>query len=93
MQQREQQPFLHQDLSSWNMSLQAVDLNSELVCVHDSARPLVSSRDIEKVLKDGWLNEAVVLGVPVKATIKEVTTPDDLLLPERILSMSPGESS
>ncbi|KAF3965685.1 hypothetical protein CMV_010146 [Castanea mollissima] len=72
MQQREQQPFLHQDLSSWNMSLQAVDLNSELVCVHDSARPLVSSRDIEKVLKDGWLNEAVVLGVPVKATIKEI---------------------
>ncbi|KAL0012978.1 hypothetical protein SO802_000047 [Lithocarpus litseifolius] len=151
--------------------LQAVDLNSELVCVHDSARPLVSSGDTEKVLKDGWLNGAAVLGVPVKATIKEansesfvvrtldrktlwemqtpqcciitlflqvikpellkkgfelvnreglevtddvsivehlkhpvyisegsytnikVTTPDDLLLAERILSMSPGESS
>ncbi|KAL4625152.1 hypothetical protein ACB092_05G003800 [Castanea dentata] len=142
--------------------LQAVDLNSELVCVHDSARPLVSSGDTEKVLKDGWLNGAAVLGVPVKATIKEanhesfvvrtldrktlwemqtpqvikpellkkgfelvnreglevtddvsivehlkhpvyitqgsytnikVTTPDDLLLAERILNMSPGESS
>ncbi|KAK4605509.1 hypothetical protein RGQ29_013531 [Quercus rubra] len=142
--------------------LQAVDLNSELVCVHDSARPLVSSGDTEKVLRDGWLNGAAVLGVPVKATIKEansesfvvrtldrktlwemqtpqvikpellkkgfelvnreglevtddvsivehlkhpvyitegsytnikVTTPDDLLLAERILSMSPGESS
>ncbi|XP_065627471.1 2-C-methyl-D-erythritol 4-phosphate cytidylyltransferase, chloroplastic [Quercus suber] len=142
--------------------LQAVDLNSELVCVHDSARPLVSSGDTEKVLKDGWLNGAAVLGVPVKATIKEansesfvvrtldrktlwemqtpqvikpellkkgfelvnreglevtddvsivehlkhpvyitegsytnikVTTPDDLLLAERILSMSPGDSS
>ncbi|XP_030955539.1 2-C-methyl-D-erythritol 4-phosphate cytidylyltransferase, chloroplastic [Quercus lobata] len=142
--------------------LQAVDLNSELVCVHDSARPLVSLGDTEKVLKDGWLNGAAVLGVPVKATIKEansesfvvrtldrktlwemqtpqvikpellkkgfelvnreglevtddvsivehlkhpvfitegsytnikVTTPDDLLLAERILSMSPGESS
>nr|POE57718.1 2-c-methyl-d-erythritol 4-phosphate cytidylyltransferase, chloroplastic [Quercus suber] len=115
-----------------------------------------------QVLKDGWLNGAAVLGVPVKATIKEansesfvvrtldrktlwemqtpqvikpellkkgfelvnreglevtdevsivehlkhpvyitegsytnikVTTPDDLLLAERILSMSPGESS
>ena len=30
---------------------QAVDLNSELVCIHDSARTLASSGDIEKV----WL--------------------------------------
>ncbi|GMY29109.1 2-C-methyl-D-erythritol 4-phosphate cytidylyltransferase, chloroplastic isoform X1 [Fagus crenata] len=131
--------------------LQAVDLNSELVCIHDSARPLASSGDIEKVLKDGWLNGVAVLGVPVKATIKKansdsfvvktldrktlwemqtpqeghcteglevtddvsivehlkhpvyvtegsytnikVTTPDDLLLVERILSMSSRESS
>ncbi|MBA0839294.1 hypothetical protein Goarm_005038, partial [Gossypium armourianum] len=75
--------------------LQAVDLNSELVCIHDSARPLVRSGDVEKsltvmvdisvftsflidvlgfvmqVLKDGWLIGAAVLGVPVKATIKE----------------------
>ncbi|MBA0662247.1 hypothetical protein Goklo_006411 [Gossypium klotzschianum] len=29
--------------------LQAVDLNSELVCIHDSARPLVRSGDVEKV--------------------------------------------
>ncbi|KAB1208638.1 2-C-methyl-D-erythritol 4-phosphate cytidylyltransferase, chloroplastic [Morella rubra] len=96
--------------------LQAVDLNSELVCIHDSARPLVLSGDIEKVLKDGRLNGAAVLGVPVKATIKEansqsfvvrtlnrktlwemqtpqVTTPDDLLLAERIMSMASGDSS
>ncbi|KAG8491032.1 hypothetical protein CXB51_014172 [Gossypium anomalum] len=131
--------------------LQAVDLNSELVCIHDSARPLVRSGDVEKVLKDGWLIGAAVLGVPVKATIKEansdsyvvktldrktlwemqtpqrivgnqqeglevtddvsivehlkhpvyvtegcytnikVTTPDDLLLAERILNMSSAE--
>lgn len=51
--------------------LQAVDLRSKLVCIHDSARPLVSSGDISKVLRDGWLNGAAVLGVPVKATIKE----------------------
>ncbi|KAK4749981.1 hypothetical protein SAY87_027430 [Trapa incisa] len=51
--------------------LQAVDENSELVCIHDSARPLVLPGDIEKVLKDGWENGAAVLGVPVKATIKE----------------------
>ncbi|PNY17466.1 2-c-methyl-d-erythritol 4-phosphate cytidylyltransferase chloroplastic-like [Trifolium pratense] len=49
----------------------AVDSNSELVCVHDSARPLVLHEDVKKVLKDGLLNGAAVLGVPVKATIKE----------------------
>ncbi|KAK8514294.1 hypothetical protein V6N13_063190 [Hibiscus sabdariffa] len=54
--------------------LQAIDLNSELVCIHDSARPLVTSGDVEKVLKDGWLIGAAVLGVPVKATIKETNT-------------------
>ncbi|PSS21671.1 2-C-methyl-D-erythritol 4-phosphate cytidylyltransferase [Actinidia chinensis var. chinensis] len=54
--------------------LQAVDLKSELVCIHDSARPLVTSGDVKKVLKDGWLNGAAVLGVPVKATIKEANS-------------------
>lgn len=54
--------------------LQAVDSNSELVCVHDSARPLVLQEDVKKVLKDGLLNGAAVLGVPVKATIKEANT-------------------
>lgn len=28
---------------------QAVDLNSELVCIHDSARPLVTPGDVKKV--------------------------------------------
>ncbi|RHN65147.1 putative 2-C-methyl-D-erythritol 4-phosphate cytidylyltransferase [Medicago truncatula] len=51
-----------------------VDPNSELVCVHDSARPLVLQEDVKKVLKDGLLNGASVLGVPVKATIKEANT-------------------
>lgn len=51
--------------------LQAVDRQSQLVCIHDSARPLVTAKDIEQVLKDGWVNGAAVLGVPVKATIKE----------------------
>ncbi|MED6208818.1 hypothetical protein PIB30_048736 [Stylosanthes scabra] len=49
----------------------AVDSNSQLVCIHDSARPLVLSEDVKKVLKDGLLIGAAVLGVPAKATIKE----------------------
>uniref|UniRef100_A0A224XBZ9 2-C-methyl-D-erythritol 4-phosphate cytidylyltransferase, chloroplastic n=1 Tax=Hypericum annulatum TaxID=708052 RepID=A0A224XBZ9_9ROSI len=51
--------------------LQEVDSNSALVCVHDSARPLLLSADVQKVLKNGAENGAAVLGVPVKATIKE----------------------
>ncbi|KAK1402408.1 2-C-methyl-D-erythritol 4-phosphatecytidyltransferase [Heracleum sosnowskyi] len=50
---------------------QVVDPNSTLLCIHDSARPLVSSSDTKKVLIDGWLIGAAVLGVPAKATIKE----------------------
>ena len=29
--------------------LQAIDPTAELVCIHDSARPLVLSQDVEKV--------------------------------------------
>ncbi|XP_054803739.1 2-C-methyl-D-erythritol 4-phosphate cytidylyltransferase, chloroplastic isoform X2 [Prosopis cineraria] len=118
---------------------QAIDPNSELVCIHDSARPLVLARDVKKVLIDGLSIGAAVLGVPVKATIKEVikpellrkgfelvnsgglevtddvsivehikhpvyitegsytnikvTTPDDMLLAERILNLNSEESS
>ncbi|KAM7481956.1 hypothetical protein LguiB_006539 [Lonicera macranthoides] len=54
--------------------LQAVDLKSELVCIHDSARPLVSSEDVKKVMKDGLSVGAAVLGVPAKATIKEANS-------------------
>ncbi|KAI4367388.1 hypothetical protein MLD38_023131 [Melastoma candidum] len=51
--------------------LQEIDWESELVCIHDSARPLILRGDVEKVLKDGYRIGAAVLGVPVKATIKE----------------------
>nr|ABB88837.2 4-diphosphocytidyl-2-C-methyl-D-erythritol synthase [Stevia rebaudiana] len=51
--------------------LQSIDLASELVCIHDSARPLVTSGDVLKVLNDGLRVGASVLGVPAKATIKE----------------------
>ncbi|XP_066307775.1 2-C-methyl-D-erythritol 4-phosphate cytidylyltransferase, chloroplastic-like isoform X3 [Miscanthus floridulus] len=51
--------------------LQEIDGDSELLCVHDSARPLVSSED---VLEDAAVHGAAVLGVPVKATIKEANS-------------------
>ncbi|KAK9213712.1 hypothetical protein WN944_005697 [Citrus x changshan-huyou] len=54
--------------------LQEVDFNSELVCIHDSARPLVLSKDVQKVLMDALRVGAAVLGVPAKATIKEANS-------------------
>lgn len=54
--------------------LEAIDLNSKLVCIHDSARPLVLTSDVEKVMKDGKRIGAAVLGVPAKATIKEANS-------------------
>ncbi|KAM0925916.1 hypothetical protein ACQ4PT_003809 [Festuca glaucescens] len=54
--------------------LQEIDGDSELACVHDSARPLVSSEDVKKVLEDAAVHGAAVLGVPVKATIKEANS-------------------
>jgi 2-C-methyl-D-erythritol 4-phosphate cytidylyltransferase len=43
----------------------------ELVCVHDSARPLVTVECVRNVLLDAREYGAAVLGVPSKATIKE----------------------
>ena len=43
----------------------------ELVAVHDSARPLVTIKEIVDVVKDAKECGAAVLGVPCKATIKE----------------------
>jgi 2-C-methyl-D-erythritol 4-phosphate cytidylyltransferase len=51
--------------------LNEIEPSAKLVCVHDSARPLVLAKDIRKVLKDAAIHGAAVLGVPVKATIKE----------------------
>ncbi|CAM6093150.1 unnamed protein product [Calypogeia fissa] len=51
--------------------LEEISKSAKLACIHDSARPLVLPKDILKVMKDAWTTGAAVLGVPVKATIKE----------------------
>ncbi|KAJ7564096.1 hypothetical protein O6H91_02G001600 [Diphasiastrum complanatum] len=51
--------------------LQEISNDARLACIHDSARPLILSKDVQKVLMDAWIHGAAVLGVPVKATIKE----------------------
>eukprot|EP00798_Chlamydomonas_sp_ICE-L_P031693 gene31694-6897_t len=52
--------------------LQEISPTSELVAIHDSARPLTTPADAAKCFMDGWTVGAAVLGVPVKPTIKEV---------------------
>lgn len=41
------------------------------MCIHDAARPLVTPDEITRVLQDGIDHGAAVLGVPMKATVKE----------------------
>eukprot|EP00878_Enallax_costatus_P005138 GHUV01005401.1.p1 GENE.GHUV01005401.1~~GHUV01005401.1.p1 ORF type:complete len:356 (+),score=96.32 GHUV01005401.1:60-1070(+) len=52
--------------------LQQISSSSEIVAVHDSARPLVTAADAYQCMLDGFVVGAAVLGVPVKPTIKEV---------------------
>lgn len=55
--------------SVWN-GLCRISEKSELVCVHDSARPLLRKEHCLAVLREAHLHGAAVLGVPVKNTIK-----------------------
>eukprot|EP00899_Mesostigma_viride_P007067 jgi/Mesvir1/16361/Mv18109-RA.1 len=51
--------------------LQAASPAAKLVCVHDSARPCITHKDAANVIRDAYKSGAAVLGVKVKATIKE----------------------
>lgn len=52
-------------------ALQKVDPEASLVCIHDAARPLVTKSCVRKVISDAEEHGAAVLGVPMKATVKE----------------------
>jgi len=43
----------------------------KLVAIHDAARPLVTTEEVLDCLNDGLKHGAAVLGVPMKATVKE----------------------
>ncbi|WP_024861463.1 2-C-methyl-D-erythritol 4-phosphate cytidylyltransferase [Ruminococcus flavefaciens] len=49
-----------------------ISKDTELVAIHDGARPLVKPEHIEKVIKDASVFGGATLGVPVKDTIKTV---------------------
>jgi 2-C-methyl-D-erythritol 4-phosphate cytidylyltransferase len=55
--------------------LEALDEATEIVAVHDAARPLVTEDEVEAVLEAARIRGAATLGVPVKDTIKRVKHP------------------
>ena len=53
--------------------LESLDADCEVVVIHDGARPFVSSRLIDQCVEMAFEKGAVVVGVPVRDTIKVVT--------------------
>ncbi|MEW6170716.1 MAG: 2-C-methyl-D-erythritol 4-phosphate cytidylyltransferase [Candidatus Omnitrophota bacterium] len=51
-------------------ALSEVDKDTDLVLIHDTARPCLKKSDLKKIIKAGIKFQAAVLGVPVKSTIK-----------------------
>ncbi|MBU1727154.1 MAG: 2-C-methyl-D-erythritol 4-phosphate cytidylyltransferase [Candidatus Omnitrophica bacterium] len=54
--------------------LKAVDAAADLVLIHDSARPFIDKKMVLSVIKEADAFGAAIVGVPVKATIKKVTS-------------------
>jgi len=55
-------------------ALKKISSQSQLVLIHDSARPFIKFREISALLAQARSSGAAILGVPVKATIKQVTS-------------------
>ena len=51
--------------------LQKVDTSTDIVLVHDGVRPLISCHLIERVINQAKEYKAVVLGIPMRETVKE----------------------
>lgn len=52
--------------------LKEVDLDTDLVAIHDGVRPLLSSRDLSNCIKEACLHGAAILAVPASDTVKEL---------------------
>lgn len=53
--------------------VKCISKETELIAVHDGARPLVKPEHIERTIKDASVFGGATLGVPVKDTIKTVS--------------------
>jgi 2-C-methyl-D-erythritol 4-phosphate cytidylyltransferase len=63
--------------------LQVIDADTQIVVVHDAARPLIDVATLDKAVKLAETHKAVVVGVPVKPTIKRVDK-DSMIIKETI---------
>ncbi|MFC1511375.1 2-C-methyl-D-erythritol 4-phosphate cytidylyltransferase [Candidatus Margulisiibacteriota bacterium] len=52
--------------------LKALPDDAEIVAIHDGARPMVTVEIVEKAIEEAKHSGAVVVGVPIKDTIKQV---------------------
>ena len=63
--------------------LAALDSDTEIVVIHDGARPLIKPSLISRAVKALGKEDAVIVGVPVKPTIKKID-PKDLYVQETL---------
>ena len=63
--------------------LQVIDHDTDIVLVHDGARPLADAGLIDRVLSSSLNENAVVIGVPLKPTVKRID-PEAMLVKETI---------
>lgn len=64
--------------------LKELDEDCEIVLIHDGARPFVSEQIIKSCIEEAKNHNAVVVGVPVKDTIKVINENNDIVdTPER----------
>jgi len=53
-------------------AFKAIDIKTELVLIHDAVRPFIDKKLVSSVITEAKKFGAAIVGVPVKATIKEV---------------------
>jgi len=63
--------------------LQVVDHDTDIVLVHDGARPLAEATLIDRILSQAGNEQALVIGVPLKPTVKRID-PEAMLVKETI---------
>jgi 2-C-methyl-D-erythritol 4-phosphate cytidylyltransferase len=58
---------------SVSRGLEKLSSDCDVVVIHDGARPFVSAELIDRVIEEAWARKAVVVGVPVRDTIKVIS--------------------
>jgi len=54
--------------------LKAIDRRTDLVLIHDAARPFVNKKTVNALIKEAQRFGAAIAGVPVKDTVKEAVS-------------------